>query len=855
MSKDSSAQPVGEFRSLHVRFSMNRHLADRHSLKLRRFRPLTNDPRGQGLAEYIIIVVLIAVVVLVSVRLFSGGMMGQFRNASEGVNKLGSKGVPNPPQGGDTTPGRTDEQATHASGEYNGGRNSLPDSAGTASSKGADSKIDDQISKQVSELHGGVGETEDHFVSHIHIDWVTIGEIVFGIVAVGVYVVFSKSRKLEDKKQGKKKKKKRFSFLPGKGKKSEDGQVLVLGLFVCVGLMMVSVTVANVGMMVAEKIQLQDTVDASAYSAAVTEARYMNLSAYINRAMISNYDMMAFDTALWAVMDADDHGMAVIVSFLYQIDAVLIAFPFTTAFGVQLDNVIDLLRDVVHHPLHTLNAKFDDIFAQDNDSTDLNQYIELFNTDILSMYQGLLYAAVQSSRYQVEREVAKKMDPEVVTTTMLGLGAEALSYDELSRAVDYVIRDPEERDAPFKQFSASFNDMTGKAADESDNPLLLAATTEASLDRFVAGRTRDGEDDLLRNFNFGHLIPFGALETVLDIECDIEEVARAASPLALFTSPLDCNADINLILGANMRDGFEDKHDQTHVPFIARKRMREVNFFGIAFKVSGLSGIVGSSVKALFDDFVGERGHTSGEKHADVGNVANSTFSLSDGIDTTRAAETFALNNFQTCCLGTPIPTCGLNSFNILEASLMIPIPHFPPLFVDDHWDGSTADTEPVSSYQVIPPVVGNIEVVEYAAEELEAGVPKYDWKVDLDNVGFPNYIYPATGAEARPAGTKGGGNNNTLTGPSIAVVGVKDKSKINGLQGLGIGNDYSMTAMARAQVYYVRNPNRPDEVPSMFNPHWVARLAPIEAGDSPALLKEGLPFVASVGLPNNPTH
>ena len=124
-----------------------------------------------------------------------------------------------------------------------------------------------------------------------------------------------------------------------------------------------------------------------------------------------------------------------------------------------------------------------------------------------------------------------------------------------------------------------------------------------------------------------------------------------------------------------------------------------------------------------------------------------------------------------------------------------------------------------------------------------------------MDNVGFPNYIYPSTGAQARPAGTKGGDNNNLLTGPSIAVVGVKAQENINGLQGLGLGNPYSMSAIARAQVYYVRNPNRPNELPSLFNPHWVARLAPIDSEDTPAMLKEGLPFIASVGVPLKPTH
>ncbi|MFN8390297.1 MAG: pilus assembly protein TadG-related protein [Bdellovibrionota bacterium] len=807
------------------------------------------NARGQSLTEYLIVVLLIAVGVIVGIRVWSNSLSGKFENATEMIDSAGSKKPPAVNAGEATAErsGGAEEPDAH------GGRTeTTPTEHSGGGRSGGAKRGSSDLDKQVAELQTGVGETDSRLVDKIHIDWSTLLTIGGIIVALGVCVVFRKSRAVKQQNAGKKKKKK---FSLGSVKDDEQGQVLVLGLLLCVGLMMISVTVANVGMMVAEKIQLQDTVDASAYSSAVVEARYMNLSAYINRAMIANYDMMAFDTALWAVMDADDHGMAVIVSFLYQVDAVLIAFPLTTAFGVDFDSVVDALRDYVHHPLHTLNAKFDDIFAQDNGSSDLNQYIELFNTDILSMYQGLLYAAMQASRYEVAREVAKKMDPDVVTTSVLGLGAEAMNYDELARAVDYVIRDPDSRDSPFKQFSKSFNDMAGKASDESDNPLLLAATTEASLDRFVAGKTRDGDDDLLRSFNFGHIIPFGVIETALDIECNIEEVARAASPLALFTDPLDCNADLNLIIGANMRDGFEDKHDQEHVPFISRRRMREVNFFGLDFKVSGTDGALGSLFKEAIEDLLGERGHTSGEKHNDVGNVANSTFGIGGGIDFARAAESFAYNGFKTCSLGTPIPSCGLNSFNIIEASTMIPVPHIPPLFVDDHWDGSTDDVEPVSSYQLIPPVEGNVTVVEYAAEELEAGVPKYDWKVDLDNVGFPNYIYPTTGAQQRPNGTKGGSNNNFLTGPSIAVVGTKAADKINGLHGLGIGNDYSMSAISRAQVYYVRNPNRPDEIPSLFNPHWVARLAPITADDTPPLLKEGLPFVASVGLPVHPTH
>ena len=624
--------------------------------------------------------------------------------------------------------------------------------------------------------------------------------------------------------------------------RDEAGQVLVLGLFVVVGLFMVAMTVANVGMMVAEKIHLQDTVDASAYSAAVVEARYMNLSAYINRAMVANYDSMAFNTALWAVSDATDHGVAVIVALLYQIDAVLIAFPLTTAIGVDLDSFIDILKSA-HSGLHTINHTLDDLFAQDDDAQDLNQYLEIYNIDVLTMYQGLLFAALQSSRHQVQQEVAKKMDPDVVTTSVLGLGAEAVSAEELVKAVDFVIRDPDARSSPFSLFNNAFTRVMGPAEDNEDYPLLLGAVTEASLDRFAAGRTRDGEKDGLRSFlGLQNLIPSaGTLETIVDIACEAATLSFG-----------DCDSEISLTIGGAMRDGFENKASENHVPFIARQRMRETNFFGLEFKMSGFP------LSGPLSQLLGARGHTSGEKNNDIGNVANSTFGIGEDLDFERAAETVQSQGF--CAIGTPIPTCGLNSMNIIEASLMIAPPLFPPLVVDDHWDGSFDGIEPVFSYELIPPGLGVVEVVEYvaevAAEGTEDGVPKYDWQVDLDNVGFPHFTYPSEGATRRPdASSGGGGDKNLLQGPSIAVVGVKAQDKINGLQGLGIGNPYSMTAIARAQVYYLRNPNRPDELPSLFNPHWVARLAPIDSEDSPPLLRSGLPFVGSLGIPIAPTH
>jgi len=782
----------------------------------------------------------VAALVIIGLRYYGGSLFGEFQNATEQVNSVGSNKPGMPLVVGteeSSVPGVGEQPKTSEKPAEEGEQSS---SAAKQSSSKGDAK---DLQSRLASLRPGVGEADDQIVSELSIDWKTIGTILGILVVIGVAIVFKEKRTLKAPQKKSKKKKKLFA-------KSEDGQVLVIGLIVCVGLFMASITVANVGMMVAEKIKLQDTVDAAAYSSAVAEARYMNLSAYLNRTMIANYDMMAFDTALWAVIDADDHGIALLTSFLYKIDAILIVIPFTTAFGEGLNEVIDIgLKEGAHHIFHLINNKFNGIFAQDDDSTDLNQYLEIYNTDILSMYEGLLYAAMQSSRYEIQREVAKKMDPEVVTTSVLGLGAEAVSFDDLAKAVDWVIKDTDARSSVFNLFNKSFNKMTSTPANDDDNPLLLAATTEASLNRFSAGRTRDGDSDLLRSFNFGHILPTGFFETALSIECEIEDTAN-------IFSDYDCDSKIDFTLGAAMRDGYEDKADQTHVPFIARRRMREVNFFGVALKVSGIDGhgpleLAARGLAAL----VGERGHTSAESHADVGNVKNSTLSLGQLIPSGRALETIKL--FGPCAIGFGVPpTCGLNSGNMAEAQEM-PIPTF--LGVDDHWDGTFEDIEPVYTEDILPPTLGEPDNAQYVikviSDGLEQGVPKYDWQTDLDNVGFANYIYPTTGAEQRPTGTKGGDNNNFLSGPSIAVVGIKPQQKINSLQGLGIGNPYSMSALARAQVYYVRNPKRPDEVPSLFNPHWVARLAPIDSDDTPVLLKDGLPFISSLGLTVAPTH
>ncbi len=51
-------------------------------------RERRNGEAGQGMAEYIIIVILVAIIVLVGVRLFGKSVINQFNNATGEVDTL-----------------------------------------------------------------------------------------------------------------------------------------------------------------------------------------------------------------------------------------------------------------------------------------------------------------------------------------------------------------------------------------------------------------------------------------------------------------------------------------------------------------------------------------------------------------------------------------------------------------------------------------------------------------------------------------------------------------------------------------------------------------------------------------------
>ena len=57
---------------------------------MKKLRELINlkSERGQGMAEYIIIVILVAIIVLVAIRLFGKSVFNQFNNATAEIDTL-----------------------------------------------------------------------------------------------------------------------------------------------------------------------------------------------------------------------------------------------------------------------------------------------------------------------------------------------------------------------------------------------------------------------------------------------------------------------------------------------------------------------------------------------------------------------------------------------------------------------------------------------------------------------------------------------------------------------------------------------------------------------------------------------
>jgi hypothetical protein len=225
----------------------------------------------------------------------------------------------------------------------------------------------------------------------------------------------------------------------------QSGQVILLYLFFLLPMTMICLSVFNVGQIVAEKIKVQNAADNAAYSAAVWEARYMNLTAYTSRAMVANYDTMATFLAIWSMMDALD-------GFLFLVQTISNFIPFV---GPEIAQIIK----PIHIAAGTANQATAKMVGGNGKkgSVGILRPIEVY-TNFLSSMQVVLYVATQFGRTELIKSIAWSVDPKIQYNTI----AEILNAFSLDNRVKW---------------------------DKTDKNNGLRLTTERSLNAFSNGES------------------------------------------------------------------------------------------------------------------------------------------------------------------------------------------------------------------------------------------------------------------------------------------------------------------------------------------------------------------------------
>ena len=193
---------------------------------------------------------------------------------------------------------------------------------------------------------------------------------------------------------------------------NQRGQMLVMFLIFLIPLTLAGLSVYNVGTMTTEKMKIQNAADNAAYSAAIWEARYLNLVAYTTRAMVANYDTIALVTGFWSFIDALDGFLAETQGFL----ALACLIPIIDAFACPAEIAVEAIHQVAHQGNNAV-AQVENVVAP---------LLEAYNQG-LSAFEEALYFATQAGRAQLIQQIAAGVD----TNVQYWVGAELFNFQEL----------------------------------------------------------------------------------------------------------------------------------------------------------------------------------------------------------------------------------------------------------------------------------------------------------------------------------------------------------------------------------------------------------------------------------------
>lgn len=183
----------------------------------------------------------------------------------------------------------------------------------------------------------------------------------------------------------------------------QGGQAIVY-IVVFVGVLGLAVAyVFNSAQVINQKTQLQNTVDAAAYSVAVVEARDLNFKAYTNRAMVANQVAIAQTVSLlsWIrFLEVSSENIADATSII----------PYVGSVTAAIENIVAGVKDVMEPVLRTAATAIDGVIT------------------LLQASQQAMHAATLLVAAETLNEVVEKNDPDVDTSLTLSHAALMSTY-------------------------------------------------------------------------------------------------------------------------------------------------------------------------------------------------------------------------------------------------------------------------------------------------------------------------------------------------------------------------------------------------------------------------------------------
>jgi hypothetical protein len=359
------------------------------------------------------------------------------------------------------------------------------------------------------------------------------------------------------------------------------GQIIVFYLVFIIPMAMLMFSIYNVGQLASEKMKLQNAADNAAYSAAVWEARYMNLDGYINRAMIANYDTMAMILSLWSMADSFD-GFIGFLKFVVQF------IPF--GIGAALKSALT----PVHQGLHAANSALARAVGGSTQNKGILYVIESY-TKVLSFAQEALYFLNQGGRTNVIQSIAWGVDKKI---QYLGL-AEVLNAVSLNSRIKW----------------DGLN-----SANNFDEDKALRQTITRSLNEISRG-------DNFRDLGSGLLSPLNAVLKPFDLLCSL-----LGGGFSISLGPKGYEVkDFDEVTGDVGKPGAckPDSCDQDQI--VQNDKLYQHDFAGISFEVC----VVTINLGHHSDD----AWNTGGSKTISGGNVNVAPPHVMDDIDTTAPSD------------------------------------------------------------------------------------------------------------------------------------------------------------------------------------------------------------------------